>query len=89
MDTPHHHPRTSADPQARNVHVVDNRIHVRSKVRKEESLANSASIDGQKYRTAADVVRCRHTKLTTQMLELDVGFPMHYTVTVKELLHSL
>ena len=83
LDTPHHHPRTSADPQACNVHVVDNRIHVHSKVRKEQSLAKSASINGQKYRTAADVVRCRHTKLTNQILELDAGFPMHYTETLK------
>jgi hypothetical protein len=71
------------------LHVTDNHIHVCSKVRKEQSLAKSASIDGQKYRTAADVVRCRHTKLTNQMLELDAGFPMHYTATFKELLHSL
>ena len=60
------------------LHVMDNHIHVCSKVRKEQSLAKSASIDGQKYRTAADVVRCRHTKLTNQMLELAAGFPMHY-----------
>jgi hypothetical protein len=88
-DTPHHLPRATADPQAHNIHGVDNHIYVCSKVRKEQSLAKSASIDGQKYRTAADVVRCRHTKLINQMLELDAGFPMHYTATFKELQHSL
>ena len=69
--------------------MVGNRIHVHSKVRKKQSLAKAVSIDGQKYRRASDVVRCRHTKLTNQMLELDAGFPMHYTATFKELLHSL
>ena len=88
-DTPHHLPRPTADPQAHNTHGVDNHIHVRSKVRKGQSLAKAVSIDGQKYRTVSEVVRCRHTKLANQMLELDAGFPMHSTATFKELLHSL
>ena len=88
-DTPHHLPRPTADPQAHNTHGVDNHIHVRSKVRKGQSLAKAVSIDGQKYRTVSEVVRCRHTKLANQMLELDAGFPMHSTATFKELQHSL
>jgi len=87
-DTPHL-PRPTADPQAHDTHGVDNHIHVRSKVRKGQSLAKVVCIDGQKYRTASEVVRCRHTKLANQMLELDAGFPMHSTATFKELQHSL
>jgi hypothetical protein len=46
-------------------------------------------IDGQQYRTATNVVSCQHSKLTQQALEFDAGFPMHYTETFEELLHSL
>jgi hypothetical protein len=88
-DTPHHRPRTSADPQAHNIHEMGNHIHVRSKVRNEQSLVMSSTIDGQQYRTAANVVSCRHTKFTNQALDFDAGFPLHYAETFEELLHSL
>ena len=89
MNTPHHSSRPCADPQAHIVHETDNRIHVGSTVRTEQSLPILFSIDRQQYRTAANVLSSRHSILTQQMLELDAGFPMHYTETLEELLHSL
>ena len=89
MNTPHHSSRPRADPQAHNIHETDNCIHVGSTVRTEQSLAMSFTIDGQQYRTAANVLSCRHSILTQQMLEFDAGFPMHYTETLEALLHSL
>ena len=83
-DTHHHCPRTSADPQAHNIHEMNNRIDARSKARNEQSLAMSSTIciDGQQYRTAANVVSCRHIKLTNQAQEFDAGFLLHYTETL-------
>ena len=56
MDTPPHLPKPAADLQGQNISLVDQRIPLRPKGRKERSLAKSVSIDGQKYRTAAEVV---------------------------------
>ena len=88
-DTPHHHPRTRADPQAHNIHEMDTLIHVSSIVRNEQSLAMLSTIDGQQYRIAANEISCRHSMLTQQALEFDAVFSMHYTDTFEELLHCL
>jgi hypothetical protein len=89
MDTPPHLPKPAADLQGQNSSLVDQYMPPRPNGKKERSLAKSVSIDGQKYRTAAEVDRCRHTILTKKALVLDVAFPLHHTATFKELLHDL